>query len=254
MLTRLARRAITSILAAGMAALMMHATPPGAFAQETPAPDTQPRMTLHARDLPAEQVLARFQHQLGVPIYAKGGVSRQRVAWFSVRDVPVHEALRRLLSDNNWVLHAPEGGPSFYEVWDRESYQATVLPRQARMKTYALKHITSEEAAQAVAGLLTPGIGNTIFDARSNKLFVLDLPYALERVEAMLGHIDVGFITRVFRVSRPDVQEMADKLSRLKSPAASDPVADVRTRQIIVRDTPAAIRKMEFLLETLDYR
>jgi hypothetical protein len=199
-----------------------------------------------------DRILPKLEEQ-GIKVRARGKTMGQKIPSFIERNVPARKALTDLVESRpDWLLYEPTDQPGTYEIWDQQSYKEEVLPKLVRPKTFLLKNTDAESAYKMIAGYLTPRIGSAAFDPRSNKLFVTDLVPVLERVQKMIDEVDVAFITRVFVISHADVSQLADKLMRLRSPAAPRVEVDERTRQIIVRDRLDIIRKMELLVETLD--
>ncbi len=204
-------------------------------------------------NIPIERVLGQLGDQAGVTISARGKTPGTKVTLIQPNKVPLRDALGQLVnSQANWLLYEPPDRPGTFEIWDQETYKTEVLPRLVRPKVFVPREITAEEAAKALEGVMTPGIGKVAFDPRSNKVIMTDLVPVLELAQRLLETIDVKFLTRVYYIEHADVNEVAEKLSALKSPAAPDVQVDERTRQIIVSDRIDILQKMEQLVETLD--
>lgn len=210
-------------------------------------------VSLVASNLPIENVVGQLGEQAGVKISARGKTAGEKVSLIQPKKVPIREILNQLVNSKpNWILYEPPDRPGTFEIWDQETYKAEVLPRLVRPKVFVPKEITAEEAAKALEGVMTPGIGKVAFDPRSNKVIMTDLVPVLELAQRLLQTIDVQFYTRVYSIGHADVNDVAEKLSALKSPAAPDIQVDERTRQIIVSDRIDILQKMEQLVETLD--
>lgn len=206
-----------------------------------------------ASNVPVERVLQQLTDQSKASISARGKTAGTKVTIISPKKIPLRDALNQLVnSQPNWLLYEPDDRPGTFEIWDQETYKAEVLPRLVRPKVFLPKEITAEEAAKALEGVMTPGIGKVAFDPRSNKVIMTDLVPVLELAQRLLETIDVKFYTRVYYIEHADVNAVAEKLSALKSPAAPDIQVDERTRQIIVSDRIDILQKMEQLVETLD--
>jgi type II secretory pathway component GspD/PulD (secretin) len=232
---------------------------PAADAAETTATaegasaDTGEGVTVVASNLPIERVLGQLSDQAKVPIAARGKTVGEKVTLIQPKKLPLRDALNQLVNSKpNWILYEPPDRPGTYEIWDQETYKAEVLPRLVRPKVFVPKEITAEEAAKALEGVMTPGIGKVAFDPRSNKVIMTDLVPVLELAQRLLQTIDVQFYTRVYSIEHADVNAVAEKLSALKSPAAPDIQVDERTRQIIASDRIEILQKMEQLVQTLD--
>lgn len=224
------------------------ASAPGASSETA---TTQPLISLSLGTAEVELLLEKLEQQSGARISAQGKVPGQQVDSFSIRNSTLDEALRKLADSRNWVLHQP-ATPNTYELWDEESFKRIMRPRLQRERVFRVKNISAEEGAKAVAGVLTPDMGGAVFDSRANKVIVHDVPYVLDLAGRLLEQIDVAYVTRVFTVAHADTEHLSKILKSVKSSAAPDPIADNRTRQIIVEDRLEKIRKMEILVQTLD--
>lgn len=201
---------------------------------------------------PIERVLDSIARQSGRTVVARGKAAGRPISIIA-RGETFESALNKVVnSQPDLLIYRPEDQPGTVEIWDQATYRQEVLPKLVRQKVFVPRNITAEEASKAIAGILTPNIGAVAFDARSNKVIVTDQPYVLEIAQRLLEQIDVDFNTRVFYIVHADVNEIAEKIAALKSPAAPAPDVDVRTHQIIVRDRLENIRKMELLVNTLD--
>ena len=233
------------------AAIVRAQDSPAAPAAEASAPGNDELITLAFSQTKVEQVVQRLAEKTGKSIVARGKTLGQPVTLI-LKNQPLEAALDQIANQKpNWLWRKGDAANT-YEIWDQESYEAEVLPTRVRQKPFLLREITAEEAYKAIQGVLTPNIGSASFDARSNKVIVTDLPEVLELIQRLIEQIDVKFVTRVFYVAHADVQELVDKLTNLKSPAAPAIDFDVRTHLIIVRDRLEIIRQMELLVETLD--
>ena len=236
----------------GLPATLVHAQDsPAAPAAEASTAGNAELITLAFSQTKVEQVVQRLAEKTGKSIVARGKTLGQPVTLI-LKNQPLEAALDQIANQKpNWLWRKGDAANTF-EVWDQESYEAEVLPTRVRQKPFLLREITAEEAYKAIQGVLTPNIGSASYDARSNKVIVTDLPEVLELIQRLIEQIDVKFVTRVFYVAHADVQELVDKLTNLKSPAAPAIDFDVRTHLIIVRDRLEIIRQMELLVETLD--
>ncbi|MGI8906445.1 MAG: hypothetical protein ACR2IE_08150 [Candidatus Sumerlaeaceae bacterium] len=224
-----------------------------ADAQTSPSgPIGDRKITVVSMGFTIDRIVAKFAEQ-GVTVAARGKVAGQKIPSYIVRNAPIKDALVQLVnSQPNWLLFEPTDRPGTFEIWDQESYRTEVLPRMVRQKTFLPREITAEEAYKAIQGVITPTIGTAAYDPRSNKVFVTDLLPVLELVQRLIEQIDVKFLTRVFLIHHADINSIAEKLGNMKSPAATAPEVDERTRQIIVRDRLDVLRQMDLMVETLD--
>lgn len=199
-----------------------------------------------------EAVTARLSSETSATIIARGKTATQRVTLFT-KKMPLSEVLDMIVNQKpNWLWYSPSDRPNTYEIWDQESFRSEVLPRQARQRIIMVREIPAKEAYQATQRILSPNIGWSSFDARTNKLIVNDLPSKLDEIERLLSEIDVALQMRVFKIQKADTAKMARNIGSLKSSAAPTPIMDERTRQIIVWDRPEVLRKMEEVIRILD--
>ncbi len=224
-----------------------------AAATDSPTTGSAEGVTLVASNMAVERVIGQLSDQTGVSISARGNTAGERVTYINPRPIPLRDALTQIVNSKpNWILYEPADRPGSFEIWDQETYRAEVLPRLVRPKVFVPREITAEEAAKALEGVMTPGIGKVAFDPRSNKVIMTDLVPVLELAQRLLQTIDVQFYTRVYSIEHADVDSVAEKLAALKSPASPDIQVDARTRQIIVSDRIDILQRMEQLVETLD--
>lgn len=222
-------------------------------AERAPLPPARAgHVTIVTAGFSMDRIVQKFTEQ-GVKVRARGNVIGSRIDSFIVRDVPFRDALMQLVALRpDWLLFEPADEPGTYEIWDEDSFKEQVLPKQVRAKVFQPRYINAADATKELYPKLTPKIGTATYDARTNKIFVTDLPPVLELFERMLKEIDVDFVTRVFVISHADPIDVAQKLGRMKSDAAPRPEVDERTRQVIVRDRLDVIRRMEQMVETID--
>lgn len=200
------------------------------------------------QDARIEQVLASASNQAGVSITAFGKVPNSRVNVFK-KDAPLEDALNEITQPNGWVWFKSEDGG--YGIADEAWYKANILPKKVITKIFRPDHVKASELEKAIRPLLTQGISSITPDDRTNKLIVTDLPEVIERIERLLREIDVQLMTRVFYIRNADVNEIAEKIESYKSDPGTIEV-DEKTRQIIVTDLLANIKKMELLIDILD--
>lgn len=224
-----------------------------AAAATTGTAESVDAVTIVASNMPIERVIGQLSDKTNVSISARGKTAGEKVSYINPNPLPLRDVLNSIVNSKpNWILYEPRDRPGTYEIWDQETYKAEVLPRLVRPKVFVPKEITAEEAAKALEGVMTPGIGKVAYDQRSNKVIMTDLVTVLELAQRLLQTIDVKFYTRVYSIEHADVAAVAEKLSALKSPAAPDVQVDERTRQIIVSDRIDILQKMEQLVQTLD--
>jgi type II secretory pathway component GspD/PulD (secretin) len=199
-------------------------------------------------DARVEQVLASIANQAGVSITPFGKVPNSRVSILE-KDICLEDALNKLAQPNSWVWFRNDDGS--YGIADEAWYKANILPKQVITKIFRPDHVKASELEKAIRPMLTQGISTIVPDDRTNKLIVTDLPDIIERIERLIREIDVQLMTRVFYIRNASVVEIAKKIEAYKSDPGTIEV-DEKTRQIIVTDLLANIKKMELLIDILD--
>jgi len=192
--------------------------------------------------------LMQFNSQSPRKLAVYGKVVEQRVDVFADGE-PAESVLNQVANKYGWAWWKEENGD--YGMADKEYYTREILPKRKIQKVFRPNNIKASELDRAIKGLLTPNLGASVADDRTNKLIVEDLAPALERIERFIREIDVQLIVRVFYIRRANVEDIAKKLEQYKSGPGSIEV-DVKTRQIIVTDLLSNIKKMELLVDILD--
>jgi type II secretory pathway component GspD/PulD (secretin) len=199
-----------------------------------------------------ERILGKLREQ-GMNIRARGAAIETRVDTFIVRQASPTAAAEALLNAApNLVMHHPANDPTLTEIWTKSEYKTEVLPTLVVQKTYKVKYASPQDTVRQIDILLTPNLARAAVDRRTGKIFVSDLPEVHAKIESMIHELDVDFITRVFYVKYADVDKLAADLKRISKGDPDYPIADLRTRQIVVRDRLDVIRHMELLVQTLD--
>lgn len=195
-----------------------------------------------------EAATAIISSQIGGTVSAFGKISGTQVTVLA-ENQPVETVLSMLANPNGWVWWREPNGD--YGIADREYYERNILPKNVIQKVFRPNNIKASELDKAIKALITPNVGSSVADDRTNKLIVNDLPQALERIERFIREIDVQLIIRVFYIRHADVEEVAKKLEAYKSGPGTIEV-DTKTHQIIVTDLLSNIKKMELLIDILD--
>ncbi len=216
--------------------------------EELAAEQEEPRVTATFRSGKIEQVLLALSTQANVRITAEGKAIGQRVDLIA-RDVPLSEALDTITQPVNLVWWKKKDGS--YGIADKAYYETNILPGDVIQRIFRPDHISAEDFEKAIKGILTPKIGKTAVDPRTNKVIVTDLPAVIEAITRLLQEIDVQMVTRVFQIYHADVSEIAKQIEDFKSGPGSIKV-DVRSHQIIVEDLLQNIKRMEMLIDVLD--
>lgn len=218
-------------------------------AQDEDAGGQEPQLVeAVANDSRIETVVGMINSQIDGKVAIYGRAAGQRVTVLA-DSVPLEEALASIANPLNLVWWQDEDGN--YGIADRQYYEQNVLSRKVIQKVFRPNNIKASELDRAIKGLLTPNLGSSVADDRTNKLIVNDLPQALERIERFIREIDVQLIVRVFYIRHADVEDIASKIENYKSDPGTIEV-DTKTHQIIVTDLLSNIKKMELLIDILD--
>lgn len=230
--------------AAATAPAPVAATAPAA----TPAAVATNLVTLIMSDGRIEQAAAILAAQVGngVTVYGKAAGAKVTII---AQDTPIESALDMMANPSGLVWWRDDKGD--YGIGDREYYERNVLPTKVIQRVFRPNNIKASELDRAIKGLITPNVGSSVADDRTNKLIVNDLPQSLERIERFIREIDVQLVIRVFYIRHADVDDIAKKIETYKSDPGTIEV-DVKTHQIIVTDLLSNIKKMELLIDILD--
>lgn len=217
--------------------------PAGAHAQN------EQGVTVVANDSRIDGVIAMLNSQFEGSVNIYGQVPGERVTVLA-EEVTVESALNQIANPKGWVWWAEDNGMD-YGLADREYYERNILPKQVIEKTFRPNNITASDLESAISNLLTPNVGSSIADDRTNQLIISDLPQVLERIESLIRRMDVQLVIRVFYIRHANVEDVAAKIEQYKSGPGTIEV-DVTTHQIIVTDLLSNIKMMELLIDILD--
>ncbi|MEN6624873.1 MAG: secretin N-terminal domain-containing protein [Candidatus Sumerlaeia bacterium] len=237
------------LMEAGAAPDKVGATAAGkSEALPTAAPES-PRATLIVSDFDLERVLDSLREQTGVKIEARGKSNQVRIQKLQIQDSPLEEILERITKPNNlvWVRQSP----SLYQIYDQETYTQEVVRKQAIRHSFQLSYISATELENIIKPILTPDVGVSSADARTNRLIVTDLPDKINIIENIKAEFDVQLYSMVFELQNADPDELASRLKEIASESAEIQV-DTVNRIIVVKDTFERIKQMEQLVALLD--
>lgn len=126
-----------------------------------------------------------------------------------LKDVPWDQALDIILQakglglrkSGNVIWIAPKDELAAKEKVDLESKQQILALEPVRTQSFQLNYTKAEEVAKGLAGQsggsggsatrILSSRGSVIFEARTNQLFVTDIPSKLEEIQSMIAKIDV---------------------------------------------------------------
>lgn len=214
----------------------------------TQAAGPAPTVTVATNDGRVDSVLAVISTQITGSVSPFGKVPGSRVTIIA-EEQPIETVLNMLANPNGWVWWREDNGD--YGIADREYYEKNILPKRVIQKVFRPNNIKASELDRAIKNLITPNVGSSVADDRTNKLIVNDLPQALERIERFIREVDVQLVFRVFYIRHADVEDIAKKIENYKSDPGTIEV-DKKTHQIIVTDLLSNIKKMELLIDILD--
>ncbi len=224
--------------------------PAEAAAEQGPAPEPEePRVTATFRNAKIEVVLLALSTQANVRISVEGKAVGSRVDQLVVRDVPLSEALDAITQPKGFIWWRKKDGS--YGIADKAYYEQTVWPESVIQRIFRPEHISAEDFEKAIKGVLTPKIGKSAIDPRTNKVIVTDLPAVIELITRLLQEIDVQLVTRVFQIRHANVEDVAKQIEDYRSGPGTIKT-DPRTHQIIVTDLLQNIKRMEMLIDVLD--
>ncbi len=245
---RATSRACLSAIVVMAVALVLGLAGPARSQDDGAGPAAQQIVTLAMNDGKIETAVAILSSQIDGNVSVFGGAAGARVTVL-MEDQPIESALSAIANPNGFVWWREDNGD--YGIADREYYERNVLPGRVITKVFRPQNVKASELDQAIRALITPNVGSSVADDRTNKLIINDLPQALERIEAFIREIDVQLVIRVFYIRHADVEEIASKIENYKSGPGTIEV-DTTTHQIIVTDLLSNIKKMELLIDILD--
>lgn len=211
-------------------------------------PSAQQLVTIALSDGRIESATAILSTQISGSVSIFGKAANTRVTVLA-EEQPIESVLNMIANPAGFIWWKEDNGD--YGIADREFYERNILPKKVIQKVFMPKNIKASELDKAIKALITPNVGSSVADDRTNKLIVNDLPQALERIERFIREIDVQLVIRVFYIRHTNVEDIAKKIENYKSDPGTIEV-DTRTRQIIVTDLLANIKKMELLIDILD--
>jgi type II secretory pathway component GspD/PulD (secretin) len=208
-----------------------------------------PLVTVGMNEGRIEQAASIISSQINMPVNVYGKAAGAKVTVIA-QDQPVEAALG-MISNPNGFIWWKDAAKGEYGIADKDYYEKNILVGQMIQKVFRPNNIKASELDRAIKGLLTPNLGSSVADDRTNKLIVYDLPVSLERVERFIREIDVQLVVRVFYIRHADVEDIAKKIETYKSDPGTIEV-DTKTHKIVVTDLLSNIKKMELLIDILD--
>ena len=150
----------------------------------------------------------------------------------------------------------------FYKIyyeWDTESECLRVMSEEDHLKReygkrkpheFRVKEVEIAFAEAMVTSLLS-ATGRAVTDQRTGIIYVWDTEDNIKEMDRIMTEVDVPLEHSEFRVQHADVPDIEAALTNLLTPSGNL-LSDVRTGQIFVWDTPAALQQMRMAVEKLD--
>ncbi len=247
--------------------LLIHCVPalaqtepqPPAAAQPTPAPTADTAASQPERRLVSHLVfsnanlnlvLNNVQNQTGDKIIVRGNLGETKITIGPLSNVTTEQVLDGLANSYGWVWVQRED--KTYELMDKATYQATVLPQFRIRKVFRPQYRPPDEVVQLLEPLKTPELGSVTVDPKTGKIIVVDLPERINAMQQLIQEIDIPLVWRVFDIKYADLETVQSQLEDLLTPSVGTMKVDQRTHQIIVHDLYKATKQMELLVMALD--
>ena len=172
-------------------------------------PSEQPRITVTFEGADIRDVLASFAEFTGRSIVPGSGVSGEVTA--TIRDQPWDVALQTIL--RAYGLAAQELPSGIIQVDGIENLQARQTLEPLVTRTFRINYVPVAELAASLEPLTTPERGSISTNPSTNTLIVTDVASAIERIESILGQLDVrtpqvSIQAKIIFVNRTDVEEL----------------------------------------------
>ncbi len=124
------------------------------------------------------------------------------VPWDQALDIILQAKNLGLRKSGNVILIAPKDELNAKEKLELEAKQQIAALEPLRTQSFQLNYAKSEDIAKGLTGQSTSGGGGTatrilsprgsvVFEARTNQLFVSDVPTKLEEIQALIAKIDI---------------------------------------------------------------
>jgi len=146
----------------------------------------------------------------------------------------------------------------FYEFDEETKFLRIMTEEEYLTREYGKKkpHEFNVEFAdvayvESMIGSLLSSTGRAITDQRTNNIYVWDTDDNIKEMVRIVGEIDVPLQKAEFTIEHAEVADMEAVLATFMSPSGSV-LADVRTGQIFVWDSPAILDKMRAAVTRLD--
>lgn len=127
------------------------------------------------------------------------------------------------------------------------------LDRPKQTRAYPLRLMTPEAAAERLRGYLLP-LAKIEADPVHGRIFVTATPEVLERVESLLGQMDlaIGVRGRVFPLHYAEIEAAQAAIEPDLTPDVGRIWANARTRTLHVWDRPEVLETMEHQIAEVD--
>ncbi len=179
---------------------------------------------------------------------------------FTVQYLDVNEAqatLQSLSSEGGRMIADPRTGRIL--VWDTQlniDEMKTTLKKldvPLEPRSYPLKYVNADTLVDSIQTVMSER-GNAYADLRLNTLIVTDLPSRQEQISAMVAEMDRKLETRVWKINYLELDEVADRLSRLVPEEMGTITTDENVHQVSVEAIPERLDEIDGLIRAWDQK
>jgi type II secretory pathway component GspD/PulD (secretin) len=243
-------------------------------AAEQEATDSKASLiTLDVQDVSMEELANLLSEQIGTPLGLFGGIASTTMT-LSVENQPTAAVLNQIANPNGWLWWSEDNGQ--FGISTRKHYERNMMGCHPPQRVYRLKTIKASKAEQAIRHLLTPNVGISVSDNRTNKLIVIDEPAQIKLIDQRVKELDSRFwrhftldywqlrehpkrtktritsskkippkpIQKVYRLNSVKASEVHSAIQPFLTPGVGTSVFDDTKNVLIVTDHPKALNKV----------
>lgn len=161
-------------------------------AAEQEATDSKASLiTLEVQDVSMEELAKLLSEQIGTPLGLFGDIASTTMT-LSVENQPTEVVLNQIANPKGWVWFREKNGP--YGISTRKHYERNLIPcGRTTQRVFRPNTITAKKAEQGIRHLLTPNVGSSVADNRTNKLIVNDTPEQIKVIGQRVKELDSRF-------------------------------------------------------------
>jgi len=211
---------------------------------------TEP-ITLNVFEEDVVNVIRGLSELTGIDIMLDDSVTGQLT--LNLKDKTFREAIELLMMNKG--LSYTERSDTLI-IADKDVIEGYKMPIT---KVYELKNASAEAAKGVLESYKTEESKvNIVADARMNTLIVSGTNEEIEKLEGIIGTIDVELLTRTFKIDNAideeDIKAIQNMLSIIIPDVENRVKVDNRQSEIIVKGTKEELKKAEELIPKLDKR